>query len=109
MLAAEMQPKRKPTGSRVGMASGPNPTNLRLGINNLGYIHMTYVSFHNVKSIEVTETQLRDSHSSDGEHYAARDITITTDQGVTVITVFTEDSTSEAQLREALAPVFTHR
>ena len=33
MLATEMWPKRKPTGSRAGMALVPNPANLRLGIN----------------------------------------------------------------------------
>lgn len=70
---------------------------------------MTYVSFHNVKSIEVSEIQLRESHSTDGEYYGARDITITTDQGTTVITVFTGDSSEEAMVRYDLSPVFTRR
>lgn len=68
---------------------------------------MNYVSFHNVLSIEVTSTQLRDSHSSDGEVYAARDITITTDEGTTVITVFTHDSVTESGVLEALSPIYT--
>ena len=70
---------------------------------------MNSINFHDVQSIEVTETQLREAPYNDGEQYAARDIVITTGEGRTVITVFTTDSASESELREALAPVFTHR
>ena len=68
---------------------------------------MNSISLHNVVSIEISENNLRDSHISAGEHYAARDIVITdTDGNRMAITLFTGDSSEAAEVLEALQPKF---
>ena len=68
---------------------------------------MNTMSLHNVVSIEISETALRDSHIRDGEHYAARDILITDADGNRMsIALFTGDSPSATEVLEALQPKF---
>jgi hypothetical protein len=63
---------------------------------------MTSINFHNVQSIEVTETKIRESHNSDEKYYGARDIIIHTDEGTTRITVFTEDYENDIEVKNTL-------
>ena len=68
---------------------------------------MNTISLHNVVSVEISETGLRDSHINDDEHYAVRDIVITDAIGNRMtIALFTGDSAKATEVLEALQPTF---
>ena len=68
---------------------------------------MNSINLHNVASIEISEAALHDSHISDDEHYATREIVITDVDGNRMsIALYTDDSTSATEVLEALQPKF---
>jgi|TARA_R100000482_G_C5024553_1_gene101298 hypothetical protein len=68
---------------------------------------MNSINLHNVQSIEVTETKIREAHNSDEKYYAAREIVITDVDGNRMsIALYTDDSTSATEVLEALQPKF---